>query len=283
MEAALLGLGSALGLGIADFMARFSARALGASVTYEIVLIVGALAATALVAVAGVPLVWSPLGCAIAVLHGWSVAAMCILLYTALARGPIAFVAPIVASHPALVLMVHVLRGGRPSVVQWAAMAVVVVGGVLIARAAVNEPDANARGERTTLAVAFAACVAYAVLVLTGQAAAALVGGLETMWIGRWSGVVLLSLAMLAQQKPIEIRAKWLPYLIVQGVLDTAGYLALLAGGTTAAPYITMVVSSAFSVVTVVLARVVLREPISATQWGAISLIAAGAAILSGT
>ena len=64
---------------------------------------------------------------------------MCILLYMGIARGPIAVVVPIVAAHPALVLVVNVLMGVRPSAVQWAAMAVIIAGGVFIARTAVAE------------------------------------------------------------------------------------------------------------------------------------------------
>ena len=60
-------------------------------------------------------LIWSPMGCAIAVAHGVCVSVMCILLYMGMARGPIAVVAPIVAAHPVLVLAVNVFMGVRPS------------------------------------------------------------------------------------------------------------------------------------------------------------------------
>ena len=98
MISALLGLASALSLGGADFMARFSSRALGAPLTYGAVLLVGAVGATIWLFATGAELVWSPLGCAIAVAHGVSVSVMCILLYLGIARGPIAVVVPIVAS-----------------------------------------------------------------------------------------------------------------------------------------------------------------------------------------
>ncbi len=74
-----------------------------------------------------------------AVAHGIFVAVMCILLYVALARGPIAVVAPIVAAHPALVLLVNVLAGVRPSALQWGAMLVILVGGIVITRSATSE------------------------------------------------------------------------------------------------------------------------------------------------
>ena len=119
MISALFGLVSALGLGAADFMARFSARALGAPLNYAAVLLIGALGTTIWLFATGTELVWSPIGYVMAFLHGIAVAVMCILLYMGIARGPIAVVVPIVAAHPALVLVVNVLMGLRPSAVQW--------------------------------------------------------------------------------------------------------------------------------------------------------------------
>lgn len=54
------------------------------------------------------------------------------LLYRGLARGPISIVAPIVASHPALVVALSVVMGSRPDAVhtkdQWGAMVVTLAG-----------------------------------------------------------------------------------------------------------------------------------------------------------
>jgi drug/metabolite transporter (DMT)-like permease len=282
MISALFGIASAFTLGAADFMARFSTRALGAVLTYTFVLLVGAIGATIWFFASGQVLVWSPLGVAIAVAHGISVAAMCVLLYIGIARGPIAVVAPIVAAHPALVLAVNVLMGVRPSAVQWVAMIVVIAGGVLIARSAVSEDEtSNAAANRTTLLIAFSACLAYVAIVLTAQAATPLIGAFQTMWIGRLAGLALLGAVLLVQQARLTIPREWLPFVALQGGLDTMGYLTFLAGSNSAAPYVTMVLASAFSVVTVLLARLILHEPISKLQWAAISLIAIGAAVLS--
>lgn len=284
MISALLGLASALGLGTADFMARFSSRALGAPLTYGVVLFVGALGTTIWLLVSDVELVWSPLGCTIAVIHGISVSVMCVLLYMGLARGPIAVVVPIVAAHPALVLAVNVLMGVRPSPVQWAAMATVIAGGILIARSAVSEPEPSAAGSnRTTVYIAFGACLAYAAIVLTGQAATPLIGEVQTMFIGRWAGLGFIALILAFQRAPLRIPPNWLPFLGLQGGLDGLGYFAFLAGANTGTPHITMVVASAFGVVTVLLARLIIHEPVNKMQWAAIALIAAGTAVLSAT
>jgi drug/metabolite transporter (DMT)-like permease len=284
MISALLGLGSALGLGAADFMARFSARALGATLNYAAVLLIGALGTSLWLLATGTELVWSPLGYGIAVAHGIAVAVMCILLYMGIARGPIAVVVPIVAAHPALVLVVNVLMGVRPSAAQWAAMAVIIAGGIFIARTAVEEPEAaEAKSNRITVLIALGACLAYVAIVLTGQAATPLIGAAQTMWAGRWTGLIFIACVLLIQRTPIRIPSKWVPFVGLQATLDTLGYIAFLAGANSAAPHITMVIASAFSVVAVLLARIVIKEPVSKMQWGAIALIAGGTAVLSAT
>jgi drug/metabolite transporter (DMT)-like permease len=284
MISALLGLGSAFGLGAADFMARFSARALGATLNYAAVLLIGALATTVWLFAAGTELVWSPLGYTLAVAHGIAVAVMCVLLYMGIARGPIAVVVPIVAAHPALVLLVNVLMGVRPSAAQWAAMATIIAGGIFIARTAVEEPEAaEAKSNRITVLIAIGACVAYVAIVLTGQAATPLIGAAQTMWVGRWTGLIFIAIVLLVQRAPLSIPAEWLPFVGLQAGLDTLGYIAFLAGSNSAAPHITMVVASAFSVVAVLLARLIIHEKVSKMQWAAIALIAGGTAVLSAT
>ena len=128
MTAALFGLASALGLGIADFMARFSARAIGAAFNYFLVLLIGSIGSAIWLYASGTTLVWTMPGLMLAVVHGMFVALMCMLLYAGLARGPVSVVAPIVATHPALVLAVNVAFGLRASAAQWLAMLAILAG-----------------------------------------------------------------------------------------------------------------------------------------------------------
>ncbi len=284
MISALFGLASALSLGGADFMARFSARALGAPLTYGFVLLVGALGATLWLIASGAGLTWSPLGNGFAVAHGIFVAVMCILLYVALARGPIAVVAPIVAAHPALVLLGNVLAGVRPSALQWAAMIAILGGGIAITRSATSETDrADAERNRVTLLIAIGASVAYAAIFLTAQVSTPLIGALQTMWVGRCTGLLFIVLILFVQGVRPRVPAAWLPFVSLQAGLDSAGYFTLLAGANSAQPHITLIVASGFSVVTVLLARIVINESVSKTQWAAIGLIAVGTALLTAT
>ena len=63
--------------------------------------------------------------------------------------------------------------------------------------------------------------------------------------------------------------------------LDGGAYYAMVAGSQGAGTAIVAVLASTFSAVIVVLARIVLREHISAAQWCGIALILAGVATLS--
>ncbi|MEZ5923561.1 MAG: EamA family transporter [Hyphomicrobiaceae bacterium] len=285
MSAALLGILSALSFGAADFMARFSTRAHNPVASYGAVLLVGAIATSLVVLVSGQSLVWSPLGVGFAMLHGLASAVMAVLLYWGLARGPISVVAPIVASHPAFVLMVMVALGSRPEVAQWVAMAVVLAGGILIAWMAEEDEPGDARDPshlRTTLRIAVAACLIYVALVLTGQQAVPEIGALQTTWIGRLTGLAAIVAVAAASRQSLAIRPRWMPFLLVQGFADMLGYATLTAGGGTAHPEITAVISAGFSVVTVLLAWAILKERIGPLQWLAIAMIAGGSAVLAG-
>ena len=286
MGGVLWGCLSALCLGSADFMSRFGTRALGARSVYLFVLAIGGSALTLAVLASAAPLVWSPLGFALAALHGVSVVVMSVLLYTALARGPMSMVAPIVAAHPVLVLAFAWATGARPELEQWLAMAAIVAGVVWVARHARPEGakadgDQDRAVQRRTIVLAAGASVAYALIIISGQAAVPYLGELQTTWIGRLVGLAaLLGLFAVRRERP-RCTVRWLPFLFLLGLLDTSGYLALFAGSTGAHPEATAVAASTFGVVTVVLARLVLREPVAGRQWAAIALVFGGVAALA--
>ena len=62
------------------------------------------------------------------VLSGFGIAAATLLLYFGLATGPVTIVSPIAGSYPALVVGFEVVTGFRPSLPQWCAMAVTLIG-----------------------------------------------------------------------------------------------------------------------------------------------------------
>jgi len=275
---------SALGLGCADFMARFSGRAVGPIPAYAAVLSVGAVIFTCWVFIAGTPLVWPADKLWLLVVNGIATTTMSVLLYAALARGPVSLVAPIVAAHPVLVVLIAVVLGARPSAIQWAAMAVTAAGAIVIARQVDrSEPvdSAQKSARRTTILISCAACLAYAVLVSSGQAAVPHFGDIQTIWMSRLISLVAIAFLFAARRERPTVPRAWWPFLLAQGTLDAGGYLALFLGSHGAGAEIAAVTASTFGAVTTVLARVILKESIVPVQWFGIVMIFAGVAVLS--
>jgi drug/metabolite transporter (DMT)-like permease len=285
VNAALAGGLSALCLGTADFAARFATRAWGAAnvllgvfATSFILLSVWAIANTVAFPALGP-------GFAYAAANGLATAVMTVLLYLSLARGPIAVAAPIVASHPAFVAILWFAVGEVLSVVQVLGMAATILGVIVVARSA--DRGAMAGGLRPTIVLAAGACAAYVALVMFGQLAAQALGAFEAIWLGRGfslsAAVLLLPLSArlgLGPAPVIPARA-WAP-LAGMGALDAGGYLFLFAGSLGDDPAIAAVTGSAFGAVTVLLARVILKEKMSVFQWAGIALVTVGIAVLAG-
>ena len=282
MNPALWGSLSALSLGTADFAGRFSGRALGADVAYFGVLLVGTIAVSVWVWAGGETIVGDISHLWLVAVCGVATALMTILLYTGLGRGPVSVVAPIVASHPVLVLVFWVMVGARPGLLQWVAMLFTIVGVVVVARSGerlVNPSPTN--GLRTTLFIAAAACLAHAVLVIAGQSAVPVYGNLQTLWLTRLFGLVFLGLYFVIRVKGPLIPVRWWPLILAQGALDAAGYLFLFAGSSGDGREITAVTASAFGAVTTILARVFLKERMRMVQWVGVMFIFGGIAVLS--
>ncbi len=284
MNPALWGGLCAVNLGVADFMARFSSRALGHASALLGMLTVGSVTLTVWVLWTSPPLNWALSGAWLVFLNGVATTVMTLLLYWGLARGPVSVVAPIVASHPVLVVALWVVLGARPSVFQWTAMAVTVAGVVIVAKCA-EEYETHehvSRGAlRTTVLIALGAALAYAVLVAAGQAAAPIYGELQTLWLGRLVSLAAILLLFLVRGERPNLPLRWWPFLAAQGALDAGGYLSLFAGSQGAGSEIAAVTASTFGAVTTLLARFVLREHITPQQWIGVAMVFAGVAVLT--
>ncbi len=294
IDAVLFGFVAAACLGTSDFLARFTSLRLGPAAAFTYVVILGSLLMTAYVSVSGVILNFSTTGLMLSVLHGLSVAGMSLMLYAALARGPISLAVPIVAAHPVLVLFYEFAIGTSNLSVQQGFAAVLVVFGVVAASllslndGAVRREEKGGRRNTSakaggTLLLALGACFAYAFLIISGQSAAAELGQVGAAWIGRLTSALVLLLALGGGLFRLPKPGKSLLPLVVQGVLDTLGYIALLAGGLTAFPGMTAVIGSTFGFVTILFARLFIGERLGAIQWLAIALSFAGIAWLVGS
>lgn len=285
MPAAFWGTVTAITWGSADFIARFTGGRLGL-----LTALCGMMAASCLLLAAyafatGMPWVapgedwWAPLGAGVFIVLGT------LLLYWGLVRGPVSVVSPIVAAYPVFSLTFAVLEGAHPELLQWLAMAGVLVGVAVVARYG-READSHARdrpgGLPVTVALSLGSAFTFALGIWFLQKSQPIYGELQSLIAVRVLGAfgtLLLLFLLPGHRRPVPWR--WWPVLALQGLLDGGAYLALQLGSRGPDAAVAVVVASTFCIVPVLLARIVLREAVTLPQWGGIALTVASVAILS--
>ena len=178
--------------------------------------------------------------------------------------------------------MMTMALGVRPPLLTLLAMAATLAGVLLVARYAAPEPNVGpVTGRKTTFALAMTASVLFALTLLFGQQAIVLDGTTYVLWWGRVTAAVLLGLMLLQGRRETTVEVKPCALTALQGVLDTLGLVFVFAAGRGLEAAMATISSSAFGVVTVLLARLLYRERISPGQAVGIVLVFAGVAALA--
>lgn len=284
MSAGLYGLMAALGWGGADFIARFTGRAVGHQQALLGMLSISAIAMSLIIFLLDIPFVFVMSGWWLLVLTGVGTMVATLLLYWALARGPVTIVAPIVGSFPIFNVILAVCMGSRPEIIQWLAMVAVFLGVWMVACASTHfesHPDYNRQHLRQTIIIALVSSLGFGITVAAAQAASPIYGELQTICIARWISLLCIALVFIyKQQVPIISLACW-PLLGLQGFMDTGAYAALALSTQSENAELAVVTASGFSIVTVLLARYFLQERMSRAQWCGVIFIVAGVVVLS--
>lgn len=280
------GIASAGALGCADFVARFSSKAIGHGSALFGMLLISTVTLTVyiLVVQADAPLP-SVIPWAI-IVHGIAFAATMLLLYAALAIGPIRIVIPIIATHPAIVVLWTWLRGTDMTGPKMAGLAMVLIGCATISMSPSGIAAAHGQTDRhetrnRAVAIAMITSVVYALALITGQEAARAYNAVSTLWLGRITALLTLAPYFLFMRERPHLPLRWWPALSAQGLLDACGMMFLLLGSLGAHRDVTAVMSSGFGAVTILLAWVFLKERLTIAQFAATMLIFVGAGALS--
>jgi drug/metabolite transporter (DMT)-like permease len=284
MNSALLGVAAALAWGTHDFLARFPSRAIGPVNALLVVTLAGLLVLSVWMLLAGAPIriVWPWL---------WLVAATGIFsalatlwLFAALSLGPFSIVMPIAGSYPAFAMLFAIIGGTRPSVVEWLAIAAVMIGVAAVSRSS-TEPQATDELQpgkvKAVIGFALLASFGFAASLTGGQLAAPIFGEVQTVWLARIFGLLTVGALYLRRSVSFQAPASWLPLLGLMGALDVGAFMAVVTASMLPNPAIATVASSAFGVVTVVLARLILKERIGRLQLAGIVLVFLGVAVLA--
>jgi drug/metabolite transporter (DMT)-like permease len=281
MSAVLLGLVTAVCWGGADFIARFTGRAVGPDVALSGMLVTSAVLLTLLVLATSTPLLESFAGWYLVLATGIGVLVATLLLYAALARGPIGIVAPVVGAYPVFNILISLAAGIAPTGLQWIAI-LTVMGGVAVVARFAPEPGEDVAGDlRLTLVIALLSALTFALAISAGQAAARLHDELAVTAAARWVSVVAAFVHLVIRGRRVVVPAGWRWPVATQGALDGLAFVALFAAAHGPGSVIAAVVASSFAAVTVMLARLILKEPMSLAQWVGIAMIVIGVGALS--
>jgi drug/metabolite transporter (DMT)-like permease len=282
MSSVLLGIAAALSWGLHDFLARFPSRAVGPTPTVLAVTIAGFCFLSVWLVSSGGELrpTWPDI--LLPALSGMALALATLSLFTALSLGPISLVAPIAGSYPALAIAAAFVQGTRPSLIQWLAIFAVMAGVLLVSRSG-RSYETSGDIERGKLGVIVAlsllASLGFATTLVSGQAAVPIFG---TVWFARIFGLLTIGATALSRPSRVAIPRRWLPFLALMGGLDVTALGTIVAAGNLPNPAFATVVSSAFGAVTVVLARLFLKEAVSPAQLAGMVMIFGGVVALVG-
>ncbi|WP_299031261.1 DMT family transporter [uncultured Sulfitobacter sp.] len=188
-------------------------------------------------------------------------------LYFAFERGPVRLVAPLIAAYPILSVGLAAASGTVITPLQWAAVLGIVFGVAIVAALSDTSTD-GAPPKGPTVLFSLIAAVGFAGTFALGQHAADLSSEMPSTLITRLLAVGLTVLILLVFKLPFWPGKRALPLLIAMGVADGIALLCVLSAGRLPDPQYAAVTSSMFGLLTILLAWLLLKERMSATQWG---------------
>jgi drug/metabolite transporter (DMT)-like permease len=285
------GLAAAIGWGTADFLARYATQRIGPFRSLLFMQFVGMAGLSVYVLLSGQlphllattpwqPWAWTLVTSAAGVFFG-------LALYRAFQTGILSIVSPVTASYAAITVPLSLLSGETLSP-RGAFGVIITLLGVILASYAPPGPEERGRARSSAL---LSPGVGWALLAaggfgflwwVFGFQITPKLGSVVPVWLERVIGPCVLLLVARPLGQAITVPRGRIWWLIgVVGVLDTLGFLAAAAGLRSTEVAIVSVFISLFSVVTVLLAFLFLRERLHLSQWLGVGIIFVGVATLS--
>jgi drug/metabolite transporter (DMT)-like permease len=275
MAAVVLALLTAVAYGVANYLGPLLSRRLPLGGVLLVGQITGLLGALVLVAVRGgsTDRVGLLFGLGAGVANGVALASF----YTAAARGPISIVAPIGSTGAVVPVVVSMIQGERPSVLQLVGIPVAIAGVALAAARAAPHPDADpvaGIGLSVFAAAAFGTFLAVFAEAAHHGATAAVVSSRASLLV---CTVAVVSVARLPWRVPRhDLPATALPGLLL--VIGTAAYGIATTKGLVS---IVSVLATLSPIVTVALAVLLLHERLIGRQRAGVAIALVGVVLLA--
>lgn len=188
-------------------------------------------------------------------------------LYYAFERGPVRLVSPIIGAYPIVSLGLAALTGAVITPGQIAAVLFIIAGvGVVAALADTSGDPVPAKGP--TIVLSLLSALGFALTFKLGQTAAELDGELHATMMARITALGLLAALIVIRKAPIAVGRRANLPLLIMGALDGVALLAVFTAGRLEHPQFAAVGSSMFGLFTIILAWALLKERMTAPQWG---------------
>jgi len=199
-------------------------------------------------------------------------------IYRGMAIGVVSVVSTIAATGPIVPILVGLVTGERPSVLQLAGIAMALAGIAMLAFD--RRPSEPGRRLIPGVGLALLAALAFGVFLVAIRYASRP----DPLWgvLATRTGSVgaLLVLGLLFRSR-VRVTRVDLPPLVAVGVLDVAADVFFAVATTIGLLSIVSILSSLYPVATVVLARIVLKERMARPQQAGIGLALAGVVLIT--
>lgn len=274
MLAILLALGTAVGYGVANFLAPVLGRRMPLAAVLLGSQLAGLAVSVVLTLARDVAMTGSGLGFALAA--GTCNAAALACFYRAGQVGNLSVIAPIGASGAAVPVIVGLVGGDRPGAVQLLGIPLVLVGIVLAARRPSTPGATGTHGIGWALlaALLFGAFLTTYALAAGDSSAGAL------LW-SRVSLVATTGIGVLAGRAALRVRPRDGALVVIPGLLLALGTFAFGEASRLGMLSVVSVIATLNPVVTVLLAFLLLRERLAGAQRIGAALALAGVVLLA--
>jgi drug/metabolite transporter (DMT)-like permease len=193
-----------------------------------------------------------------------------------MAIGAMGIVAPISAASPVVPLSVDAAQGIVPSAVQWAGVACVLTGIVILSR----EPATTGGRVAEGAGLALLAALGFGLFVV-GLDAGADESAPWAVVAARSTSVTLAVSVALAMSAPLRAPRSLVPMVAGVGVFDTGANVLVAFAVTRGSAGVVSVLSALYPVTTVLLARLVLGEQLERSRRVGAVLALAGAGLVA--
>ncbi|GHF51400.1 DMT family transporter [Seohaeicola zhoushanensis] len=278
MGSVILGIAAALAWGVHDLLVRRISEGLAIAPAILSVLLIGTLFTLPLALGLGGWAQMTGQATLLAALSGIAYVVGCFGLYLAFRIGPVKLVAPVVGAFPVLSVGWAWLSGSPLGTADALAIAAI-VGGV-IAVALLSDEGAGNGSRAAAVGWGALGAVGFALTFGLSQAATRIGAELPVILMARLAAIgLMIALLALTRQRLSQV-SRHRATLTGMGLFDALALGLVTAAGTLPNPEFAAATSSVFGVVTIVLARLFLAEPVSLPQWGGVGLVFAGVAAL---